>query len=309
MNIENDKFIKFISSQLKPPTTFDEQINKLKNRNLVIENENFAKEVLKRINYYHFTGYLHDFKDLANDCYPKELTFDYIYKIIKFDMRIRNIFLYGMEIIERDLKTSISYNFAHSYSEGNISYMFSRDFKDKDKHSKFISFINKNIRDNEELPFIQHHKLNYQGYHPIWVAIELFTLGNLENFYVLLDNSVQKKIAKEYGYSKIQFGNWIEAMRRFRNMLAHDMRLYNYKVVSTPAKTKEFPITTYKIFDYVLVMRILIRDKEEWNNKILKDIKNTFNEFLEVIDISCIGFPEDWESYLKIDNKNIENHS
>ena len=98
-------------------------------------------------------------------------------------------------------------------------------------------------------------------------------------------------------------------MRRFRNMLAHDMRLYNYKVVSTPAKTKEFPITTYKIFDYVLVMRILIRDKEEWNNKILKDIKNTFNEFLEVIDISCIGFPEDWESYLKIDNKNIENHS
>lgn len=300
MAIVNEKMIKFISSQLKQPTTFDEQIEKLKERNLIIENESFAKQVLQRINYYHFTGYLHDFKDLKHDCYPKSLTFEYIYKIIKFDMRLRNIFSYGMEIIERDLKTSISYHFAHSYPEGNVSYIFDRDFNDKTRHAKFISFVTQNIENNEELPFIQHHKLNYQGYYPIWVAIELFTLGNLENFYTLLDISVQKKIAKEYGYSKRHIENWIEAVRRFRNMLAHDMRLYNHKIISTPAKTKEFTITTNKIFDYVLVMRLLIRDYDEWNNKILVDLKSVFNEFSESIDINCIGFPENWETYLKI---------
>lgn len=299
MVVVNDEFIKFISSKLKAPTTFEQQIEKLKKRNLIIENEEFAKQVLQRINYYHFTGYLHDFKVQNCDCYTKNLTFEYIYKIIKFDMRLRNIFLYGMEIIERDLKTSISYYFAHNYPQGNISYMFERDFTDKDRHQKFISYVKQNIENNEELPFIQHHKLNYQGFYPIWVAIELFTLGNLENLYVMLNTSVQKKIAREYGFSKNHLKNWIEAMRRFRNMLAHDMRLYNHKIISTPMKTKEFPITTNKIFDYVLVMRLLIRDYEEWNNKILKDLNNLFDEFSS-IDIKCIGFPENWKTYLNI---------
>ena len=295
----NEAFIKFISSQLKKPTTFDEQIEKLKKRNLIIENENFAREILKRINYYYITGYLHDFKIKKTDCYIEGLTFNHIYRIIKFDMRLRSILLYAMEIIERNLKTTIAYYFSHDYPEGNISYLYDRDFNDKDKHSKFIDYVKKNIENNEELPFIQHHKLNYQGYYPIWVAIEVFTLGNLENFYSLLNTKVQKKIAKDFNCTKIQMESWLEAMRRFRNMLAHDTRLYNSKVIFTPAKKKEYNITTYKIFDYVLVMKFLMLDKEEWNNRVILDIKNVFEEFKTDININCIGFPNNWEEILK----------
>ena len=299
MVIGNDTFIKFISSQLKQPTTFEEQIEKLKARKLIIENETYAKEILKRVNYYYFTGYLHDFKDQKTDCYIGSLTFNKIYEIIKFDMRLRSIFMYAMEIIERNLKTTIAYYFSHNYSEGNISYLYDRDFDDRIKHAKFIEYIQKNIENNEDLPFIQHHKLNYQGFFPIWVAVEIFTLGNLENFYSLLCTKVQKIIAKEYNCTKIQMESWIEAMRRFRNMLAHDTRLYNSKVIFTPAKKKEYNISTYKIFDYVLVMKFLISDKEEWNNKIIPDIKKVFKEFEKEIDIKCIGFPENWEEILK----------
>lgn len=297
--MNNDAVIKFISSQLKPPTTFEEQIEKLKARNLIIEDENYAKEILKRVNYYYITGYLHAFKDLKTDCYIENITFNKIYKIIKFDMRLRSIFMYAMEILERNLKTSVAYYFSHNYPEGNISYFFDRDFTDKIKHTKFIEYVKKNIENNGDLPFIQHHKQHYQGYYPIWVAVEIFTLGNLENFYSLLNTPVQKKIAKEYNCSKMQMENWIEAMRRFRNMLAHDTRLYNSKVIFTPLKKKECNITTNKIFDYVLVMKFLIMDKEEWDSKIVPDIKKVFEEFKEDIDIRCIGFPEDWEQILK----------
>lgn len=299
MPVVDDTFIKFISSQLKQPTTFKEQIEKLKKRNLIIEDEDFAEEVLKKMNYYYVTGYLHDFKNSETDCYNEGLTFNQIYKIIKFDMRLRSIFIYAMEMIERSLKTSVAYHFSHNYSEGNISYLFNRDFPDKLKHAKFIEYINKNIENNEDLPFIQHHKQHYQGYYPIWVAVEVFTLGNLENFYSLLNTPVQKKIAKEYDCSKMQMENWIEAMRRFRNMLAHDTRLYNSKVIFTPIKKKECNITTNKIFDYVLVMKFLMLDKEEWNDKVIPDIKKVFEEFKENVDIGCIGFPENWEEILK----------
>ncbi|MBR8700429.1 hypothetical protein IX317_000395 [Fusobacterium sp. DD29] len=297
--VENHWSIDFISSQLKQPTTFEEQLNKLEKRNLIIEDREYALQILKRINYYYITGYLHNFKEKDSDNYINGITFNHIYKIIKFDMRLRSIFLYAMEMIERSLKTNISYYFSHNYPNGNISYFFDRDFENKDKHSKFISYVKKNIDNNEDLPFIQHHKQNYQGYYPTWVAIEVFTLGNLENFYSLLNTPTQKKIAKEYDCSKFQLANWIEAMRRFRNMLAHDTRLYNSKVIFTPAKKKENNITTNKIFDYVLVMKYLVLDKEEWDNKIIIDIRDVFNEFASYIDIKCIGFPENWETILK----------
>lgn len=302
----NENIIKFISSQLKKPTTFDEQIEILKNRNLIIEDEDFTRKILKGINYYYITGYLYNFKKVGTDCYIENLTFNYIYRIIKFDMRLRSIFLYAMEMIERNLKTTIAYHFSHNYPEGNISYLYDRDFNDKKKHSTFIEYINKNIENNEDLPFIQHHKVNYQGYYPIWVAIEVFTLGNLENFYSLLNTKVQKIIAREYDCSKAQMENWIESVRRFRNMLAHDTRLYNSKVIFTPLKKKECNITTNKIFDYVLVMKHLMLDKEEWDNRVILDIKNIFEEFKTDIDIRCIGFPENWEEILK-NNSSLSN--
>ena len=41
---------------MKKPTTYDEQIQLLKNRGLIIENEEKAKNILSNLNYYSFTG-------------------------------------------------------------------------------------------------------------------------------------------------------------------------------------------------------------------------------------------------------------
>ena len=121
--------IPVISDKLKKPTTFDEQIQLLRKRNIIIENVDCAKNILKRTNYYYFTGYIYGFKDSLNN--TSDISFDKIYKIIQFDARLRNIFLYCMGFIERDLKTTVAYFFAHDYPEGNISYFFDRDFDDK----------------------------------------------------------------------------------------------------------------------------------------------------------------------------------
>lgn len=45
--------------KIKRPTTIEEQIKILGGRKLVIEDVEFAQNVLLSVNYYNFTGYLH----------------------------------------------------------------------------------------------------------------------------------------------------------------------------------------------------------------------------------------------------------
>lgn len=42
----------------KKPTTFEEQINILRSRNLIIEDEDKAKDILCRVNYYRLSAYI-----------------------------------------------------------------------------------------------------------------------------------------------------------------------------------------------------------------------------------------------------------
>src|SRR5690554_1711946 len=98
----------------KPATTYKQQIELLEKRGLIISDKEKALDILSCLNYYTFTGYLHDFK-FDEDNYIKGTTFEKIYNIIAFDRRFRNILMYVLEIIEDTIKTKISYNFAHDY--------------------------------------------------------------------------------------------------------------------------------------------------------------------------------------------------
>ena len=55
-----------INMQVKNPTTYEEQLLKLKERGGIIEDEGFAMKVLKNINYYRLSAYfIHFRKDEA----------------------------------------------------------------------------------------------------------------------------------------------------------------------------------------------------------------------------------------------------
>ncbi len=50
--------------KLKSATTFDEQLNKIKDRGCIIGDEVWAKDILKQINYYRLTAYFYHIKNL-----------------------------------------------------------------------------------------------------------------------------------------------------------------------------------------------------------------------------------------------------
>ena len=284
------------SNNVKKPTTIEEQIKLLKSREVVIEDENFAKKFLRIYNYYFVTGYLHPYKT-SDDKY-KNISFNGIVTQIKFDMRLREICMYALDIIEKGLKTIIAYEFSHNYENGNIAYAYSLYFpNDEDKHTRLMEHYNVSLNNNKELPYVKHNMKTYEIL-PTWVAIELFTLGNIEKFFSMLDTNTKKKIEDIICFPKNKIQNWIENLRIFRNMVAHNQRLYNFSILSMPKKAKEYNKQTGKIFDYVIVMKYLFLDNEDWNTYVLPRLEYIFDDFKDNIDLKCIGFPDDWKNIL-----------
>ena len=65
-----------------------------------------------------------------------------------------------------------------------------------------------------------------------------------------------------------------------------------------PKKAKEYNKQTGKIFDYVIVMKYLFLDVEDWNTYVLPRFEYIFDDFKDNIDLKCIGFPDDWKNIL-----------
>ena len=284
---------------IKQPTTFAEQVELLKSRGIIITNNAIAENFLHHVNYYTLSGYLHAFKD--GEIFQPNITIEKIIAIYQCDKRFKNIILYALDEIEQNIKTKIAYILAHSI--GALGYLDSKNFSDIEQfenfREKFIFAVNR----NSSVPFVKHHIQKYDSNLPIWVAINLFTLGMTEHFYENLQPCYKKSIAKEFDLSVAIFYNWLHCISYLRNMVAHYMRLYNFRIRNIPKKDKkdvEFPHPTHFVFDIIFIMKYLYPVAEEWQNFIVSTIKQIFEQYKDDIRIKSYGFPNNWEQLLHL---------
>ncbi|RMD02072.1 hypothetical protein D9O40_07230 [Clostridium autoethanogenum] len=171
---------------LKPPRTFDEQIEILISRNIIINDKEKARKILSTVNYYRLTGYALHIK--CGEHYMKGYTIESIFGIYSFDKRMRNILMDALEIVEISMRTSIAYVVGHKY--GPDGYMYADNFKMVDKnrkyHKKFLQELEREKKSNKRELFIEHYINNYHGSLPIWVATEIMTFGMLSRLYANL---------------------------------------------------------------------------------------------------------------------------
>ena len=88
----------------------DEQIEILKHRAMIINDEEYAKIVLLRENYFFLNGYRHLFmKRREDNDYLDGTTFEELYSLFLFDRSIRNVLFKYLLVIENNLKSITSY--------------------------------------------------------------------------------------------------------------------------------------------------------------------------------------------------------
>jgi len=191
----------------KPPTTYAQQIALLRSRGCFVEDESFAEEALSQINYYRLSAYFLPFKTGDNSYLPGT-SFIKIYQLYEFDRKLRNVLSRAVESAEVNLRAKIAYFHAHKY--GALGYLDAASFNAQHRHDEFLERIDAEIQNNRKALFVQHHLNNYDGEFPIWVIVELFTLGMLSYFYGDLKPQDQKALARDlFGTTYKNAISWI----------------------------------------------------------------------------------------------------
>lgn len=284
-------------NNIKPPKTFDEQIEILKNRGLIIEDYDYAKFILSNVNYYRFTAYLLSFKN-ADDTYKEGVTFKQISLIYNFDRELRALLIEILSSIEISFRTYIAYTIATNH--GSLGYLQKNNFKNEKYHSDFLLNLKREKLNNSNKLFIKHHNEKYNGKLPIWVATEIMSFGMLSKLYANMIPDDTTYIKNNLCRVNPTLVNpWLQSLTHIRNQCAHYGRIYNYNfpIIKIKNQDKKYNLNPNKIFYYIVAMNYLMADRNAWNKSFIK-LQEIINNYYNYIDLELIGFPKNWVEIL-----------
>ena len=218
--------------------TYNSQVEILRSRGLQIQDDRQAIRILERENYYNLiNGYKLPFLAQTEEVerYKPGADFFEIYALYLFDRRLRAIFLERILMIENHIKSVIAYEFSEQY--GHKNYLMPDNFdgvatdamKRKRVHD-LLTAIQEDIRQRmiKKHAAIIHYYDSY-GYIPLWVLVNIMSLGRISTFYSNMKLPERQHVAKRFKVSENELRSYLAVMVLFRNLCAHDERLYNYR--------------------------------------------------------------------------------
>lgn len=110
----------FMTDPIKNPTTYEQQLAKLKSRGCTTKDDTFCIAVLKRVNYYRLSAYFLPFKN-SDDTYGEGTSFEQVFNIYEFDRKLRRIIFSAIEELEVFTRAAFAYFHAHKY--GAVGYL------------------------------------------------------------------------------------------------------------------------------------------------------------------------------------------
>lgn len=284
---------------MKSPTTYVQQMEKLRSRGCEISDEQECIRLLAHINYYRLSGYLFPFRQ-DDDSYKPGTSLSTVFKIYEFDKKMRHLIFNALEEVEVSYRTRIAYFHAHEY--GAIGYLNGRIFNKFHNHAKFLNEIGREKELNKKLPFVEHHNEKYSGNLPIWVAVELFTFGMLSKFYADMETRDRKDIVRRIPeLTESNLKSWLRCCANLRNTCAHYGRLYYQKFTATPAKSNDFSMdenSETRLFGAVFALKKIYPDKDKWNREFIPPMATLIEEYQDYIELSHIGFTPNWKQEL-----------
>ena len=292
--------------ELKQALTYEQQVTRLTEHNLKFSSCESAIAILKKVNYYRLSAYgIGLAKPDDKEQYIDGITLESLYRLYLFDSLLRNQLVHVIEQLEVQLRTQVSNHLGIEY--GPEGYMEAANFIQKytkdgsSIHTITIEKFKQECIHQRDIPFVKHHALTYDGHFPIWVAIELFTFGNLASLFDIMSPTDKKVIASLYCTDPNYLNSWILALVEVRNICAHYGRLYNLPLKQAPflynENRKYRTGSINKLFPTILTIRRMLQSDERWREfaTALEAIMDTYSD---VIRLSFIGFPPDWKTIL-----------
>jgi abortive infection bacteriophage resistance protein len=303
---------------MKPFLTIEQQIHLLReDKRLLIADKDIAAEQLKSIGYFALIGgYKTPFKDSTTGLYKTGTRFEDIFALYEFDENQRELFLRYILRIERRVRTLLAYYFCEKYGEDQKQYLNPENYDRNPKRAADVASLIHRL-DMLANRVNDYHYIVYQratyGNVPLWVLVNGITMGTLSKFYQLSSPGVKSKIAKDFpGVNEKQLGQFLKLMTKFRNVCAHNERLFSYHTrntapnmpihekLSIPLKSSEYIYGKRDLFAIVIAFKYLMSKKDfrSFNNQLTRIIYN-YTKITTAIQESelnrLMGFPPHWE--------------
>lgn len=189
-------------------------------------------------------------KDDLRDRYKGNTSFDDIFALFTFDRSLRALTFRNLIKAEATARTAIAYTFASAH-RGQDAYLLQESYCSEQECLEYnrsnnsyadelsgLTSILKRTRDKSDSDFISHYR-NAHGSVPIWVLCNALTFGNIQHFFNLMKpnekasvckmiaESTGRKGSKLLGYFDVDEARVsLEVLVKFRNLCAHDERLY-----------------------------------------------------------------------------------
>lgn len=259
----------------KPFLTIDEQITQLKSRGMKFYSEERAKKYLENLNYYRLGGYWLIFeRNHEKHEFDEDVYFEDVLNLYNFDRDLRLLLLDGIEKIEISIRSKIAYYLAESF--GSHAHLKLEIFSSCLNYSKTLIKLKSELDRNKNEIFIKHHSEKYnEELPPIWVSVEVMTIGQISNWYSnIKDRKYRQVIAKSYDLDEKILSSFLHHLTIIRNISAHHSRLWNKKFTIDfilPNFPKElndrFNLSSKKyIYNTLVMCEYLINIIDEDNN-------------------------------------------
>ena len=254
----------------------DEQIEVFKSKGLIIEDEEQAKEILLRENYFFINGYrillMNSYRDRT---FVVGATFRELYSIFIFDRCFRNILFKNLLIIENQLKSVISYQLSKKYGYRDKDYLNPKSFtSDKAMARRVKDVIEKmkrQIRVNGSHHMATMHYMNNYGYIPLWVLVKVLSFGIVCELFFILKQDDKVAVADIFGVNVDYLESFLPILANYRNLCAHEDIVYEHRtekdIVNTmyheklgiPIMDDEYIYGKNDIFAVLIIMKYLLR--------------------------------------------------
>lgn len=304
--------------------TLDEQLGIFKSKGLTINDEEEARDILLKENYFFINGYRRVLMVSSKEKkFVKGATFDELYAIFMFDRELRNILFKNLLIIENNIKSIISYKLSVKYGYKEKNYLkesnFTTDNKDKRRVSDVINKMKRQIRVNSQNHSATLHYITNYGYIPLWVLVKVLSFGLINELYGILKPEDQKEIADLYGIEMEDMEIYLSLLANYRNLCAHEDIVFDHRTQKYISNTKyhnELKIKQDEFGEYVkgkndifaliiILKQMLTKDEfmhmmDEINLK-LQDLTWQIKSVKINKIYDTLGFPENYMDLINIE--------
>ena len=293
--------------------TIEQQIKAYKDAGMIISSESDVASALRNIGYYRLRGYCYHLYDNSIKKYVGGTRFSDIISLYTFDRKLSNLLFDMLCRIEVSLRAKI----VDSLIIHNDALILNdpKVFSDKKNYWQNNIKVSSEISRSDDV-FIKHNLDNHDGAIPLWATVEILSYGTLSKIIKNLKTGAGTafdSFADKFKYKTLDgrdikpshnmLTSWIHSTTILRNICAHNSRIYNRTISTTPQLIRQDTISPMPrhngLYQIILAMKYLRPTDNDWNEFNSK-LQQLINEYNASIDLSRLNFPSDWRNHLLV---------